>query len=231
MLLLLLLVSMSDVKVETAGALIEVEEGHTIVPIRITHEVARLVKFEKTPQMIETFVDDAGDDLKIGTPHWEWYRNLEISKSGRVCTMELVSTSMPRQSASQVRVTGKLTFVSASGRETFRELISAREGEIGWVGNIEYEVRNVHPDRGSRTKTVQIMFYNMMPKDSPVIGTRYSYEDGSPIDEEQVKFQYHKRGRVIHLSLPRSATSFEVEIEQWLDHQIIEVPYDITARL
>ena len=177
--------------------------------------------------MIQTFEDDAGDDLMIGTPHWEWYRNAEISKSGRVCTMDLIATNLPREGARRVRVSGILTFISASGREKAREVIAVREDVIGFVGDLQYEVRNVHPDIGSPTKTVQIMYYGVKRELSPINEIKYFYEDGTPMEADEVRFHYSKKGLVIHVRLPRQATAFQVEVDQWLDYEIIEVPYEL----
>jgi len=229
--LILLLLAFQDITVTASGALLDTEEGHTIVPIRVEHPSLRLVKFEKTPQLIQTFVDDTGDDLKLGTPHWEWHRNPQISPDGSVCTMELVATNLPREGARKVTVTGTLTFTAASGRDTFRELIQVVDGTSGMVGDIPYEIRNVRPDVGSPTKTVQIMYFGVSREKSSLIGIDYFYEDGTEMDAREIRFRYSKKGYLIHVRLPRGATAFEIEIDQWIDHELVEVPYELELAL
>ena len=220
-----LLMAQGEIQLSASGVMADPSERKTIVQVRAVCETGKMVAFQgNKPGTIRKFMDNRGANLMVGAYHWNWTRNVEFSRGGRLCTLELVGAKLPARGAGKVTVEGKLHFVLADERIVDRETVELKKNTATSVGEQFLEVVHLSPVRGKPEMAVQILYSGYDQAHSPINTIKY-YCDGEELSDKKVSFIRDNRGHLALLTLPRDVKTFEIEIDFWSNWEEVTAPY------
>ena len=211
----------------------------TAVAVLVKNPGGGLLELDRKASKLKKLADDKGTDLlKTSKSSAFGARGFgmgsRISKDGKACMAELVSSGIPAKGAKEIVASGTMVFRFATQKKTFtHKNVALKPGTKVKAGAIAFEITKAGKPRwGDAALEIPLKTNTDI---SGIAGITFLDAAGKGIPSQEAGGSTMKMGKLITVEkgfqFKKKVTVATIAIDYWMDMKTLKIPFDVKATI